>query len=71
MQGGQEAAKSPATMDEIDSELRAALRARAERLGLDASSIASPSPGALIARGTDGGLLRLDYRTYRAGELER
>jgi hypothetical protein len=48
-----------------------ALRARAERLGLDASSIRTPSPGALTAKRLDGPLLRLDYRTYEPPELSR
>lgn len=55
----------------IDQQLREALRARAERLGLDPDSIASPSPGALVARTPDGTLLRLDVRTYAPAELER
>jgi len=55
----------------IDRQLRAALAARAGRLGLDPASIASPTPGALIARGVDGSLLRVDFRTYQAGELDR
>ena len=55
----------------IDRQLRAALAARAGRLGLDPASIAAPTPGALIARGIDGSLLRVDFRTYQAGELDR
>ena len=55
----------------IDRQLREALAARAGRLGLDPASIASPTPGALIARGVDGSLLRVDFRTYQAGELDR
>lgn len=55
----------------IDDQLREALAARAERLGLDPVSIFSPTPGALIARATDGTLLRVDFRTYQARELER
>ena len=55
----------------IDRQLREALAARAGRLGLDPASIASPTPGALIARGLDGSLLRVDFRTYQAGELDR
>ena len=55
----------------IDRQLREALAARAGRLGLDPASIASPTPGALIARGVDRSLLRVDFRTYQAGELDR
>ena len=55
----------------IDRQLREALAARAGRLGLDPGSIASPTPGALITRGVDGSLLRVDFRTYQAGELDR
>lgn len=55
----------------IDQQLREALLARAHRLGLDPASIASPSPGALVARTPDGALLRLDVHTYRAAELDR
>lgn len=55
----------------IDRQLREALIARAERLGLDPATIASPGPGALVARTTDGTLLRLDVSTYAAAELER
>ena len=55
----------------IDRQLREALAARAGRLGLDPASIASPTPGALIARGVDGSLLRVDFRTYQASELDR
>ncbi len=57
--------------DVIDRQLREALTARAERLGLDPASITSPSPGALIARTCDGTLLRLDVSTYAAAELDR
>jgi hypothetical protein len=56
---------------EIDGELRAALAARAERLGLDPDTIRSPSPGAVTARSHDGTLLRIDYHAYPAQELER
>ena len=55
----------------IDRQLREALAARAGRLGLDPASIASPTPGALIARGVDGSLLRVDFRAYQASELDR
>ena len=55
----------------IDRQLREALTARAERLGLDRTTIDSPCPGALVARTTDGSLLRLDVSTYAATELER
>lgn len=55
----------------IDRQLREALIARAERLGLDPATIASPSPGALVARTVDGTLLRLDVSTYAAADLER
>jgi hypothetical protein len=55
----------------IARQLREALVARAERLGLDPASIAAPSPGALIARADDGTLLRVDFRTYQARDLER
>lgn len=55
----------------IDEQLRQALIARAERLGLDPRTVASPSPGALIARTPDGNLLRLDFRAYPAGEITR
>ena len=56
---------------EIDGELRAALVSRAERLGLDPDTIRSPSPGALTARSYDGTLLRIDFHSYPARELER
>jgi hypothetical protein len=56
---------------EIDGQLRAALAAHAERLGLDPATIRSPSPGALTARSHDGTLLRIDYHAYPARELER
>ena len=67
------AAGDPVRLDVavIDRQLRAALAARAGRLGLVPASIASPTPGALIARGVDGSLLRVDFRTYQAGELDR
>lgn len=55
----------------IDRQLREALIARAERLGLDPATIGSPSPGVLVARTSDGTLLRLDISTYAAAELER
>jgi hypothetical protein len=55
----------------IARQLREALAARAERLGLDPASIVAPSPGALIARAEDGTLLRVDFRTYQARDLER
>lgn len=55
----------------IDRQLREALIARAERLGLDRATIDSPSPGALVARAADGSLLRLDVSTYAAADLER
>lgn len=55
----------------IDRQLREALIARAERLGLDPATVESPSPGALVARACDGTLLRLDVSTYAAAELAR
>lgn len=55
----------------IDLQLREALLARAERLGIDPSTIASPSPRTLVARTPDGTLLRLDVSTYGPAELER
>jgi hypothetical protein len=55
----------------IDLQLREALRDRAERLGLDPASIDSPTSGTLVARTVDGALLRVDFRTYQARELER
>lgn len=67
------APEQPITLDLtlIDRQLREALTARAERLGLDRATINSPCPGALVARTTDGSLLRLDVSTYAATELER
>lgn len=56
---------------EVGQQLREALASRADRLGLDPKSIGSPSPGALVARSVDGTLLRLDFHTYAARELER
>lgn len=55
----------------IDELLREALIARAKRLGLDPATIASPGPGALIARTPEGALLRLDVSTYVASDLKR
>jgi hypothetical protein len=55
----------------VDAQLRQALIARAHRLGLDPATVTSPSPGALVARSRDGGLLRVDFRTYSADELGR
>ncbi len=55
----------------VEQQLREALVARADRLGLDPASIETPTPGAIIARGVGGELLRLDYRTYRGAELAR
>lgn len=56
---------------QIREQLREALIARAERLGLDPGSIRVPSPGALVARQPDGDLLRLDFHVYPAAELGR
>ena len=56
---------------EIAEQLRQALTARAERLGLDPTSIRAIAPGALIARSRDGGLLRMDFREYERDELTR
>jgi hypothetical protein len=55
----------------VGDQLRQALADRATRLGLDPTSIASPSPHAITARAVDGTLLRLDYGTYSAPDLER
>lgn len=55
----------------VDNQLREALAARAERLGIDPASITTPAPGAVIARSAGGALLRLDFRTYRPDELIR
>lgn len=55
----------------LERQLREALAARAGRLGLDPATIASPSPGALIARSPDGLLLRLDFKMYSPRDLER
>jgi hypothetical protein len=55
----------------VDEQLREALAARAARLGLDPASITSPTPGALVVRGLDGAVLRLDYRTYQPSDLTR
>lgn len=57
--------------DEIADQLLQALTARAERLGLDPTSIRTVGPGSLIARAADGGLLRLDFRAYQRDELAR
>ena len=51
--------------------LRQALRASAKRLKLDPASVASPAPGAVIARSREDELLRLDVHTYGATELVR
>lgn len=56
---------------EISKELREALLARADRLGLDPASVRSPSPGALIARQHNGDVLRLDIHAYTRSELAR
>jgi hypothetical protein len=56
---------------EIAEQLRLALVARAERLGLDPTSIRIAAPSALIARSPDGGLLRMDFRAYARDELTR
>ena len=47
---------------EIAEQLRHALTALDERLGLEPASIRAVAPGALIARSLDGGLLRMDFR---------
>ena len=51
--------------------IRELLRARAARLVLDPTSIASPSPGVITARAVSGDLLRVEVSTYRAAELAR
>lgn len=58
-------------MKAIGRHIRDALIARADRLGLDPLSVASPSRGVVTARVLGGGLLRLDVSTYSATELER
>lgn len=57
--------------DEITRELRDALTVRAHRLDLAVESIHSPSPGAMVARTTNGDLLRLDIAVYASEELAR
>ncbi len=55
----------------IAEELREALAARPERLGLDPTSIRTVAPGAAIGRSSDGGLLRVDFCAYEPDELAR
>jgi hypothetical protein len=55
----------------VEVQLREALAARADRLGIDAASISPVGPGAVIARSPSGALLRLDYSAYRPDELSR
>jgi hypothetical protein len=55
----------------LDLTLREAVVARAKQLGLNPATISSPSSGALVARTSDGTLLRLDVSTYAAHELAR
>jgi hypothetical protein len=57
--------------DEVSRQLREALVARAERLGLDPRTVHSPSPGALVARRANGDVLRLDFHAYTREELGR
>lgn len=56
---------------QIREQLREALIARADRLGLDRDSIRVPSPGALVGRQPNGDLLRLDFHIYPPAELGR
>lgn len=56
---------------QVDHELREALTACAVRMGLDPTTIGSPSPGVIIARSPDGALLRLDVSTCTATDLGR
>jgi hypothetical protein len=65
-------APSPAIdADTIARELREAIAARAQRLGIDPRTIASPTPRAVTARTGAGDLLRLDVSTYRSADLDR
>ena len=52
-------------------QIRAALRAAAERLALDPASITSPTPASITARRMDGHLVRMDVSTYAPSELSR
>jgi hypothetical protein len=63
-----EVALSPNTLTD---DLREAILARAARLGIDPTSVNSPSPHAVVARTYAGDLLRLDVSAYRSADLDR
>jgi hypothetical protein len=57
--------------DAIARELREAIAARAQRLGIDPRTVGSPTPRAVTARSSAGDLLRLDVSTYCSADLDR